>query len=237
MGKQAPATPGRRLRPAKGKTAGVLHQADDWAPNLQKSKAYEQILLDIILGVLAPGARLDELGLARQYNLGVAGVREALARLSLEGLVQRRPRSATLVTSIDIQEVQQAYEVRCLLEPHAAFLAAQHATPACVKGMLSAFEGAEDAADRRDFPAIIAMDRKFHHAVALASHNYSLARIVIALHNKAARYWYHAMTTRPDEDQLEDIANHRIVADAIARGDGPTAMKAMLVVMSGKNAS
>nr|WP_290917770.1 hypothetical protein [Hyphomonas sp. 34-62-18] len=45
------------------------------------------------------------------------------------------------------------------------------------------------------------------------------------------------MTTRPDEDQLEDIANHRIVADAIARGDGPTAMKAMLVVMSGKNAS
>ena len=55
-------------------------------------------------------------------------------------------------------------------------------------------------------------------------------------YNKAARYWYHTMTLQPDEDRLEDIASHRVVAEAIARGDGPAAMKAMLVVMGDKNA-
>jgi DNA-binding FadR family transcriptional regulator len=76
----------------------------------------------------------------------------------------------------------------------------------------------------------------FHRAVAIASHNLSLARIVISVHNKAARYWYHTLTLQPDEDCLEDIASHRVVAQAIARGDGRAAMQAMIVVMGEKNA-
>ena len=70
---------------------------EDWSPELQKSKAYEQILLDIILGALPPNARLDEQGLAERYGVGLAGVRDALGRLSLEGLVQRRSRSGTTI--------------------------------------------------------------------------------------------------------------------------------------------
>ncbi|WP_213268830.1 GntR family transcriptional regulator [Hyphomonas sp.] len=98
--------------------------------------------MDIILGILPPNARLDELGLADQYILGVAGVRDALARLSLEGVVLRRPRSGTIVTSIDVQEGQQSYEVGCLLEPHAA----QQATAAEKEAIRTAFDGADAAA-------------------------------------------------------------------------------------------
>ena len=211
-----------------------VYNTDDWAPGLQKSKAYEQILLDIILGVLSPNARLDELGLAKKYGLGVAGVREALARLSLEGMVLRRPRSGTIVASIDVHEVEQAYDVRCLLEPHAASLAAQHASDVEIEAILMAFDGAERAAKRRDFRSIIAMDQRFHRAVAVASHNLSLARIIISLHNKAARYWYYSMTSRPDEDRLQDITNHRAVASAIAKGDTEAASRGMRLVMGEK---
>lgn len=119
-----------------------VRNTQDWAPDLQKSKAYDQILMDIILGILPPNARLDELGLADQYILGVAGVRDALARLSLEGVVLRRPRSGTIVTSIDVQEGQQSYEVGCLLEPHAA----QQATAAEKEAIRTAFDGADAAA-------------------------------------------------------------------------------------------
>ena len=45
-------------------SAGVLALSEDWSPDLQKARVYEQILLDIILGELPPGARLDEQGLA-----------------------------------------------------------------------------------------------------------------------------------------------------------------------------
>ena len=48
----------------------------DWAPGLQKAKTYEQILLDIILGVLPPGGLIDERKLAARYDVGLAGVRE-----------------------------------------------------------------------------------------------------------------------------------------------------------------
>lgn len=119
-----------------------VRNTQDWAPDLQKSKAYDQILMDIILGILPPNARLDELGLADQYILGVAGARDALARLSLEGMVLRRPRSGTIVTSIDVQEGQQSYEVGCLLEPHAA----QQATAAEKEAILTPFDGADAAA-------------------------------------------------------------------------------------------
>ena len=237
MGNKRRPRPDDSAAPSLPQGFSDVRNTEDWAPDLQKTKAYEKILMDIILGILPPNARLDELGLADQYDLGVAGVRDALARLSLEGMVLRRPRSGTIVTSIDVQEVQQSYEVRCLLEPHAAFLAAQNATAAEKRKILTAFDGAETAAERRDFRAIIAMDQKFHRTVAIASHNLSLARIVINIHNKAARYWYHTMTLQPDEDRLEDIASHRVVAQAIARGDGPAAMQAMFTVMGDKNVS
>ena len=64
-----------------------MDQDGDWAPGLQKAKTYEQLLLDIILGVLPPGAPVDERKLAARYEVGLAGVRDALGRLALEGLV------------------------------------------------------------------------------------------------------------------------------------------------------
>ena len=62
---------------------------EDWSPDLQKTKVYERILLDLILGELSAGARLDEQSLAARYDTGLAGVRDALGRLALEGLVVR----------------------------------------------------------------------------------------------------------------------------------------------------
>ena len=60
---------------------------DEWSPRLLKSRLYHRLLVDIIIGALAPGEQLDENLLARRYGGGLAGIREALARLALEGLV------------------------------------------------------------------------------------------------------------------------------------------------------
>ena len=84
----------------------------EWSPDLRKTRVYEQILLDIILGELAPGARLDEGDLTRRYDAGLAGVRDALGRLALEGLVVRKARSGTTVAPLDLIEARQAFEAR-----------------------------------------------------------------------------------------------------------------------------
>src|SRR6201994_3485015 len=103
---------------------------DEWSPRLLKSRLYQRILVDIIIGALAPGEHLDENALSRRYGGGLAGIREALARLALEGLVVRRARVGTQVAPLDLAGAAEAYEARCLIEVHCAGLAAQNASDA-----------------------------------------------------------------------------------------------------------
>ena len=49
------------------------------SPRLLKSRLYQRLLVDIIIGTLAPGEQLDENALAQRYGGGLAGIREALA--------------------------------------------------------------------------------------------------------------------------------------------------------------
>src|SRR5271170_4789638 len=107
--------------------AGQWAAFPEWSPDLLKARVYERILLDVILCALPPGSRLDEQDLARRYDAGLAGVREALGRLALEGLVVRRARAGTTVAPLDLLEVRQAVDARRLIEPHCAALAATHA--------------------------------------------------------------------------------------------------------------
>jgi len=205
---------------------------EDWSPDLQKAKVYERILLDLILGELAPGARLDEQSLAARYDAGLAGVRDALGRLALEGLVIRRARSGTLVAPLDLVELRQGYEARALIEPHCAGLAARHASKAEAEAILDAFADGETAARERDLPALVAMDQRFHAAVARASQNLALARILIPLQHKAARFWVFSFGGATEAELLADIEEHRQVARVIATGDVEGSRAAMMRVLN-----
>ena len=205
---------------------------EDWSPDLQKAKVYERILLDLILGELAPGARLDEQSLAARYETGLAGVRDALGRLALEGLVIRRARSGTLVAPLDLVELRQGYEARALIEPHCAALAARHASKAEAQAILDAFAEGEEAARDRDLPALVAMDQRFHAAVARASQNLALARILIPLQHKAARFWVFSFGGATEAELMADIEQHRDVARVIAKGDVEGARAAMMRVLN-----
>jgi DNA-binding GntR family transcriptional regulator len=208
----------------KGPANSVSHDGD-WAPGLQKARIYEQLLLDIILGELPPMRVLDEKSLAVRYAAGISGVREALGRLALEGLVVRRPRVGTIVAPLDIREIEHAFEVRAMLEGRSAALAARNAKPSDIAAITQAFEGAEAAIAAADFRAMLAMDRSFHRAVAFATGNPTLARFVISLQNVATRFWIWEMEKQTPEDQRKDVGLHRALAAAIAAHD-PAAAEA-----------
>lgn len=210
---------------------GQAARHDGWAPLLLKSQAYDQLLLDIVTGVLQPGERIEEQDLSQRYACGLAGIRDALSRLALEGLVQRRSRIGTTVAPLDILQVKQAFEARFLIETHCAGLAAIHATRSEIAEIKSAFHGAAAAIDRDDFQALVAMDRAFHFSVAFASHNVELARMVVTLHHKAARFWVYSMTSQTRQERIADVALHRAAAAAIEARDVAKAREAMLSVL------
>lgn len=200
----------------------------EWSPDLAKAQVYERILLDIILGELPPGGRLDELVLANRYEAGLAGVRDALGRLALEGLVVRRARAGTSVAPLDLLEVRQAVEARRLIEPHCAALAASNAGLEDIERLRAAFDGAEAAVRVNDAMALVGMDQRFHAAIARASRNLTLARILIPLQHKAARFWVYSMGADTEARRLEEIARHLEVIDRIAAHDAEGARTAVL---------
>jgi len=229
---EGPLLPEQPQLRARGRRTRDPHAVEPgWAPELQKARVYEQILLDVILGELPPGARLDEQALARRYDAGLAGVRDALGRLALEGLVERRPRAGTTVAPLDLVDVRQAFEARRLIEPHCAALAARHATPADVAELQSALEGAAAAARDGDARALVEMDQRFHAAIARATRNPTLARIVLPLQHKAARFWIYSMVEDTLEERIAEIGRHLVVVDCIARHDEEAAEAAMLNIL------
>jgi DNA-binding GntR family transcriptional regulator len=202
-------------------------------PASVKAQAYDRILLDIVMGVLRPGAPVDEQGLAHRYDGGLVNVRRALERLSFEGLLIRGPRGAARVALIDAMEVRQILDVRRLLEPHAAGLAAEFASPEDIDALGRVFDGAEAAIQAGDHRTLFLMDNAFHSRLARASGNPALASLIPSLQLKAARFWACSMAAGEGPknqvavDQAE-VDAHRAVVKLIAKRDTAGARAATL---------
>ncbi len=82
-----------------------------------------------------------------------------------------------------------------------------------------------------DQAALAAMDEAFHVAVAAASHNRTLAKMVVTLHHQTARYWLYAMRRPSADDGIAALNEHRALADAIASRNVEKARAEMLKVL------
>ncbi len=88
------------------------------------SRAYMAIKHDILRCTLAPGREISAGQLAENLELGLAPVRSALSRLEQDGLVKAIPRKGYLVAPVTLKSVLDIFEMRSLLEPHVARMAA-----------------------------------------------------------------------------------------------------------------
>jgi DNA-binding GntR family transcriptional regulator len=91
--------------------------------------ATELIREAIVDGRLAPGQRLKEVQLARELGISRTPIREALLLLQAEGLVEASPNRGSTVRTYDVQELEDIYELRAVVEGHAARRAAARITP------------------------------------------------------------------------------------------------------------
>lgn len=73
----------------------------------------------IVTGEMAPGTRLVLSELAERYDISVTPLREALARLAVDGLVELRPHGSARVASVSVDDAAEIYAIRRLLEQQA----------------------------------------------------------------------------------------------------------------------
>jgi DNA-binding GntR family transcriptional regulator len=198
---------------------------------LGRDKAYERILADIMFGELPPGGSIDEKGMAARYGIGLASVREALHRLSLEGLIERISRKGTRIAALDLSGLHAVFEARVMLEERCAALAAERATATDIRAMKDAFTGYEAVIRAREFRTLVQMDRRFHHALAASSKNPSLVKMHRWLHDDAMRFWYFGLLRLNPAEIKADIASHLTIVAAVERRDPVAAAAAMREVL------
>ncbi len=94
-------------------------------PQSIQEKAYTHIREKILLGEFAPGAALSEASIARELGNSRGPLREAVRRLTAEGLLRPSPAGGSLVVDFSRREVAELYELREALEVYAAGKAAE----------------------------------------------------------------------------------------------------------------
>ncbi|MEP7359579.1 MAG: GntR family transcriptional regulator [Anaerolineales bacterium] len=195
------------------------------APSSLSHQAYQRLADRIITLRLPPGAPINETALMDELKLGRTPVREALQRLAYEGLVILRPRRGASEADLSILDLQQIFELRRLVEGHAAALAAERAGEADLAAMRAALAGLDSLAPNAPPEAYIAVDRAFHRTLARAAHNRFLEETLSRLYNLNLRLWYLALDKIGPMRAAVD--EHRRILEAVAAHDGPQAEAAM----------
>jgi DNA-binding GntR family transcriptional regulator len=85
--------------------------------NTRVDAAYEHLKSDILQSKLPPGFQAPEPDIALRLNMSRTPVREALVRLEGEGLVSLVPRRGVRVLGVSIKDLEEIYELLCVLEP------------------------------------------------------------------------------------------------------------------------
>jgi DNA-binding GntR family transcriptional regulator len=183
-------------------------------------KAYHAIRLLIVSLELAPGALIDERGLIERLGIGRTPVREALRRLAQEQLVEVYPRRGMFVTGVDVRQLARLSEVRAVLEPEAARLAAERATDADREAVAALVAELEAGGSE-----LMELDERIHRAVYRAAHNDLLESTLEQYYVLALRIWSIALD-RPHELE-EAVEAHRALLEAIHDGDGERAAATM----------
>lgn len=188
---------------------------------LLTERAYERIHRDILSCVIAPGSEISEAQLCGQYKLGKAGVRVALTKLCHDGLVRAIPRRGYRVVPVTLQDVHDVFELRLMLEPAAARMAAGKVSVQALKAQDEACGAGYEPGDAKSTSRFLEANKAFHVTIARAAGNARLAAAIEHLLDEMTRLLHLGLGLR--KGPLEMQHEHRNLVKALARGDGESA--------------
>jgi DNA-binding GntR family transcriptional regulator len=132
---------------------------------------YESLRRSILELGMEPGTLLDETELADQFGLSRSPVREALIRLSGEGLVQILRNRSSIVALFDVATIPSYLDATELMYRVTTRLAAQNRSAAQLATIQALYTEHTAATKRGDMARMIGLNQEFHLAIAKASGN------------------------------------------------------------------
>ncbi len=173
----------------------------------------------ILSGDLAPGEALRQEALADELGVSRVPIREAITRLTGEGLLTNVPHKGAYVAELSIEEVQETFEIRLRLEPWLFSQAIPHITEgeiARAENLVTEMDGAESGIWGQ-------LNWRFHETLYVPAHRDITLQMLRVLHDRSDRYFRFQVKQVPIRQQSHD--EHMAMVAACRKRDAKLGAK------------
>ena len=190
-----------------------------------RRQVLHELRQSIITGRLNPGERLVERELIAMMGVSRTVIREALRQLESEGLVAIIPNKGPVVRALTLEEAQDLYAIRAVLEGLAAKLFTEQAQPAEVQQLEDALIKTAEAYDTHDPDKILKAKNGFYDVLFAGARSETLSSMIGMLHGRIRR-WRAIGLSHPMRSlhrQQESLQNLRAMLKAVRANNAAVA--------------
>lgn len=175
----------------------------------------------ILSGRLKPGQRLVQNEIAEELGVSRTPIREALHKLAAEGLVTLSSYKGAAVAEFSTSELEEIYAVRCALESHAAYLAAERITDAGLANLEALLSGMARTFQDGDMAQLLDLHHQFHVAICAASGQERLHKQ--AVQHLGLTNVYQRLALSLGRGALDPVIEHQGILNALRLRDSEAA--------------
>ena len=179
----------------------------------------------ILAGELAAGAKLNEVAIAELLGVSRGPVREAFRALEESGLVRLEKNRGVFVRQIAVEEADEIYELRAVLDEFVGRRVAQKASPADMKVLRVLVDRMDRAVTRNDVDGYHAANLEFHDMLVALAGNAKLLATYRKLVNEL--HLYRRATLAQAGALPVSAGEHHDILDKIAAGQAAAAGRAL----------
>jgi DNA-binding GntR family transcriptional regulator len=181
------------------------------------AQVQERIREAILKQMLKPGERIDQNKLADELQVSMAPVREALKGLEAEGLVMIQPRRGAFVVEVSINDMDELYFTRQLIEGEAIYHAVPQLTQADFAALQAMIDTMRQATAAGNVSSYISFNRQFHLRIYSALNNQHLLQVIQMLWERSELYRYRYMFVTRDTERIHQ--EHEGILEACRQRD------------------
>lgn len=172
----------------------------------------ERVREAILDGILPAGSRIDQNQLAVDLNVSIVPVREALKKLEAEGFVQIIPRRGAFVTETSLDDMQELYFARAIVEGQAAYHAAEKLTDEDLQVLDKLMVEMTVALEKQDYTQFMESNHRFHFLIYDTAGSRYLSNMITGLWELAERYRYRYVFLKDQASVIQ--SEHQAILDA-----------------------
>lgn len=172
----------------------------------------------MVRGQLAPDSRLYQERLAEELGVSRTPVREALLRMEQEGILYSKPGGGMRIKAMSPRDVSELYETRVALEPFAAGLSCERATPKDVE-RIWALQRRHESRYPKDVGVAFRTNLELHTGLVQSCGNGLLLRFLESVWHRDTAFRIFAFYPRDVSSVHRMVAEHGRIVKAFALGD------------------